>query len=313
MSYYLSISYKALITNKVFHYILFFIECYLIFLQILEIYCNNFSSFIKNDIISFSPLTKLLISFNNLQNYAKIFIYAMFILIATICIYVPAFIRLKLNIFTKILLNLSDLLFCRILSLFLFNYLLLFEYLYFAFGIIISLPYIIGLTLIFINNHLSFFFPKIINYPYDKFSMIIDLHFLVMKICLSISSRVLNIYMSKFFFSLAIFILLILICYLLFIMIYKSYYLMNNSTLNKVRYSMILCVCFIILYVMIVGRTEIYNLYSLACYINFLILSLMIVCLFYDPYKFAKFYKDDNIENSYYYFFILIIKKKKYL
>ena len=124
MSYYLSISYKALITNKVFHYILFFIECYLLFLQILEIYCNNYISFIKNDIISFSPLTKLLISFNIIQNNVKMFIYAMLILIATICIYVPAFIRLRLNIFTKILINLSDLLFCRILTLFLFNYLL---------------------------------------------------------------------------------------------------------------------------------------------------------------------------------------------
>ena len=313
MSYYLSISYKALITNKVFHYILFFIECYLIILQILEIYCNNYSSFIKNDIISFSPLTKLLITFNNLQNYAKLFTYVIFILIATICIYIPAFIRLRLNIFTKILINLSDLLFCRILSLFLFNYLLLFENIYLFLGIIISLPYIIGLTLIFVNNHLSFFFPKIINYPYDKFSMLIDLHFLALKIFLSISSRALNINISKFFFFFFIFILFIIILYLLYIMIYKSYYLMNNSSLNKVRYSIILCICFIVLYVMIVGRTEIYNLYSLACYINFLLLSLMIICLFYDPYKYARFYKDDNIENSYYYFFILDRNKNKYL
>ena len=74
----------------------------------------------------------------------------------------------------------------------------------------ISLPYILGLILIFINNHLSFFLPKIINYPFDKFSMLIDLHFLAMKICLSISSRTLNINMSKFFFTLAIFIYLFL-------------------------------------------------------------------------------------------------------
>ena len=313
MSYYLSISYKTLITNKAFHYIIFFIECYLIFLQILEIYCNNFSSFIKNDIISFSPLTKLLISFNNFENYAKMFTYIIIILIATICIYTPAFIRLRINIFTKILINITDLLFCRILSLFIFNYLLLFENIYLLIGIILSLPYIIGLTHIFINNHLSFFFPKIINYPYDKFSMLIDLHFLALKIFLSISSRVLNIHMAKFFFSLAIFVLFILIFYLLYIMMNKSYYLMNNCSLNKVRFSMILCICFIILYVMIVGRTEIYNLYSLVCYINFLLLSLMIICLFYDPYKFARFYKDDNIENSYYYFFILDRNKNKYL
>ena len=313
MSNYLSISYKALITNKALHYILFFIECYLIILQILEIYCNNFSSFIKNDIISFSPITKLLIKFNNLEIYSKIFTYIIIILIATTFIYIPTFIRLRLNILTKIIINISDLLFCRILSLFIFNYLLLFEYIYLLLGIIISLPYVIGITHIIINNHLSFFFPKIINYPYDKFSMLIDLHFLALKIFLSISSRTLNINMSKFFFSLSIFVLFILIFYLLYIMIYKSYYLMNNSSLNKVRYSMILCICFIIIFVMFVGRTEIYNLYSCVCYINFLLLSLMVICIFYDPYKFAKFYKDDNIENSYYYFFILDRNKNKYL
>ena len=313
MSYYLSISYKALITNKVFHYILFFIECYLIILQILEIYCNNYSSFIKNDIISFSPLTKLLITFNNLEIYTKMFTYFLIILIATICLYIPTIIRLRLNIFTKILINISDLLFCRILSLFIFNYLLLFEYKYLLINVIISLPYIIQLVLIFLNNHLSYFFPKIINYPYDKFSMIIDLHFLAIKIFISISSRTLNINMSKFFFYLSLFILFILVLYLLYIMIYKSYYLMNNSSLNKVRYSIILCICFIVLYVMIIGRTEIYNLYSFVCYLNFLLLNLIVICFFYDPYKFAKFYKDDNIENSFYYFFILDRNKNKYL
>lgn len=313
MSHYLSISYKNLITNKIVHYILFFIECYPIFLQILEIHCNNYSSFINNNIISFSPLTKLLIVINNLPSYKIIFSYALIIIIATICIYIPSIIKLRLNIFTKILINITDLLFCRILSLLIFNYLLLLKDINLLIGVIISLPYLIGIIIIFLNNHLSFFCPKIINYPYDLFSMIIDLHLLGIKICLSISSKTLNINMSKFFFILSIFILFILMFYSLYIMIYKSYYLMNNSSLNKVRYSIILSICIIVLYVMIIGRTEIYNIYSFVCYINFLILSLIITCFFYDPYKFSKFYKDDNIENSYYYFFILDRNKNKYL
>jgi len=313
MSHYLSISYKTLITNKNFHYILFILECYLIMLQILEINCNNFSSFIKNNIISFSPLTKLLLVINSIPYSKTIIAYALIIIIATICIYIPNLIRLKINIFSKILINISDILFCRILSLFIFNFSFLFTDKYLLISIIISLPYLIGILYIFLNNHLYFFFPKIIKYPYDTFSMIIDLHFLPIKICLSISSRTLNINMSKFFFSLAIFILFILLLYLLYIMIYKSYYLMNNSSLNKVRYSAILCLCLIILFVMIIGRNDIYNTYSFVCYCNFLLLSLIIICCFYDPYKFAKFYKDDNIENAYYYFFILDRNKNKYL
>jgi len=313
MSHYLSISYKSLITNKNFHNVLFILECYLIMLQILEIHCNNFRSFIRNNIISFSPLTKLLLVINSIPNNKTIIAYAVIIIIATICIYIPNLIRLRLNIFTKILINITDLLFCRILSLFIFNFLFLFTDIYLLISILISLPYLIGILYNFLYNHLYFFFPKIINYPYDTFSMIIDLHFLFIKICLSISSRTLNINMSKFFFSMAIFILFTLLFYLLYIMIYKSYYLMNNSSLNKVRYSAILCLCLIFLFVMIIGRNDIYNMYSFVCYCNFLLLSLIIICYFYDPYKFAKFYKDDNIENTYYYFFILDRNKNKYL
>jgi len=313
MSHYLSISYKSLITNKVFHYIIFILESYIIMLQILEIHCNNFLSYIRNDIMSFSPITKLLIVINTFPNYKTIIVYAAIIIIVTICIYIPNIFKLRSNIFTKILINITDLVFCRLLSLFIFNYLFLFEYIYLLIGVIISLPYFIGILYIFLDNHLHFFFPKIINYPYDTFSMIIDLHFLGIKIFLSISSTTLNINMSKFFFSLAIFILFILLFYLSYIMIYKSYYLMNNCSLNKVRYSTILGVCLIVLYAMILGRGNIYNIYSFVCYCNFLLISLLIICSFYDPYKFAKFYKDDNIENAYYYFFILDRNKNKYL
>ena len=163
MSHYLSISYKALIKNKIFHYIFFILECYLIMLQILEIHCNNYHSFIRNNIISFSPITKLLIVINAFPNHITIISYSSIIIIATICIYIPNILKLRLNIFTKILINITDLVFCRILSLFIFNYLFLFEQKFLLFGVIISLPYLIGLLYIFLDNHLYFFFPKIIN------------------------------------------------------------------------------------------------------------------------------------------------------
>jgi len=143
MSHYLSISYKTLITNKNFHYILFLLECYLIMLQMLEINCNNFSSFIKNNIISFSPLTKLLLVINFIPYSKTIIAYALIIIISTICIYIPNLIKLKINIFTKILINITDILFCRILSLFIFNFSFLFTDKYLLISIIISLPYFI--------------------------------------------------------------------------------------------------------------------------------------------------------------------------
>ena len=43
-AHYLSFSYNSLITHKVIHYILFILEITSIFLQILEIYYNDYKS-----------------------------------------------------------------------------------------------------------------------------------------------------------------------------------------------------------------------------------------------------------------------------
>jgi hypothetical protein len=110
---------------------------------------------------------------------------------------------------------------------------------------------------------------------------------------------------SKFCFIMAVSILFILLFYLSYLMINKSYYIMNNSTLNKARYSLILAIIISIIIIFIINRSKIFLIYSFISIINCFIIIQIFISYFYDPYKFAKFDKDDNIENIFYYFFLI--------
>ena len=87
---------------------------------------------------------------------------------------------------------------------------------------------------------------------------------------------------------------------------------MNNCSLNKLRYSIILSICASILFVLIIDKKDLDNNYYRIIYVN-IFLSCVFICSFYDPYKFCKFDKDDNEENIFYYFFILDRNKNNFL
>ena len=88
---------------------------------------------------------------------------------------------------------------------------------------------------------------------------------------------------------------------------------MNNISLNKIRYSILLSNCFVTLLVLINGLNQFDNVYFIICYGNILILSFLLIIIFYDPYKFIKFKSDESEENIFNYFFILDKDKNKNL
>ena len=311
-SHYLSISYKSLINKNIIHAFLFLVEMALIFLQILEIYYYNFKSSQNNNKIYFSPLDYLTIKINKITNVIKAILYPIIIIIILITSYVFNSYRLKINIITIIMINISEILFYRLFPLILFNYLFIFKRFYLIINIAFTIPYILSLVLNFTKNHLFLFFPNLINYPYDTFSMIIDLHLLFIKLFLSLSKMGPNQNISKFNFILSISFIFVLLFYLSYIMMCKSYYLMNNIILNTIRYSIILSVSISIIIILFIDKNKLFHIYFIIAFCNIFILCLVIVCYFYDPYKFAKFEKDDNIENVYYYFFMFDRDKNQY-
>ena len=138
-THYLAISYKALSNKIIIHF--FFIDISFIFLQIIEVHYNNFISFNDNNNIYLSPLTYLQIIINKLPKVLKTLLYPIIMIIIIIISYLFNNYRFKINIITKIFINLTELLFYRILSLVLFNYLFIFKDIYLII-ILFSLYYI---------------------------------------------------------------------------------------------------------------------------------------------------------------------------
>ena len=311
--HYLSFSYKLLLSNIIIHYILFFLEMFILLLQIIEIYFNDFNLNRFENFKVINPIALLLKILNKLPDFINFIIYLLIVIILLLNYYLLNNSKLKANIFSKIMVNISELLFYRLLNIFIFDYLFITTGIYLYINIIITFIYILVLIFHFSKNYLALFFLNLIIYPYDSFSMIIDLHLLAIKIFLSLSSNIYNEKISQFFLMISLIILFILLLYLSYLMIKKSYYLMINCNLNKIRYSTILGCCFIIIFILIIDIKEIYNIFYQVCFFNILIICLLLVCYFYNPYNYCKFDKDDNEENIFYYFFIFDRDKNKYL
>ena len=312
-SHYLSLSYKALINNKIIHSFLFILEIFLVFFQFLEIYYYDFDLSKIKDNSYLNIYTFLLNKIKNLSDHIVGMIYTIVIVIIIINSYILNYYRLNAKTMIKITINISELFFYRLFSSFFFNYLFITKSIYLGINIFLSIIYALTIFFNFYKNHLFLFFPKIIVYPYDYFSMIIDLHLLFIKIFLSISRMIANPEISEFFFVISIFIIYILLFYLTYLMIYKSYYLMNNHSLNKIKYSMILSLCFSLCFILISDKEHKFNIFVLVSQFNIIIVIGILVHHFYNPYQFVKFDKDDNIENAFYYFFILDRNQNDYL
>ena len=309
-SHYLSISCKTLVKNRIIHYILFFVELYYLFFIILDIYSKDF---IINQVTELnSPFLFLIIMIIQLPMELRFIIYFVIMLLIIAIYFILNFRKVKSNIIVKVFVNATELILYRLLSLFMFNYLYILKGIYLYINIAITAFYIFILLLNFFENHLCSFFPNLVNFPYDKFSVIIDIHVLIIKIFISISAMTSNRNISIFFFGLSICVLFTLLFYLTFLMLFKSYYIMNNCSLNRIRYSIILSICITIIFILIIDKKEITNIYYIIIYTN-IFLSCIFICSFYDPYKFCKFDKDDNEENVLYYFFILNRNKNNFL
>ena len=309
-THYLTLSYKSLISYRIVHYILFFIEIYILLAQILEIYYNDFISFKSKDLKMFSPSIFLLDKLSKLSNFINLSIYFIIIIFIMINNCLLNTIKFKENIFIKIMINLTELFFYRLFSLLIFNYFFLLIDLYY-FIIILVFLYIFVLIFNLYKNHLFLFFPSLINYPYDVFSMIIDLHLLGIKIFISISSMISNKEISQFCFAISVSIIFVLLIYLSYIMRNKSYYIMNNMKLNVMKFSIILSFCINIIIMFIIDKKDLFTVYYGLCYFNIIILCTLFIYCLYDPYQYIKFDQDNNKENVFYYFFILDRDKNK--
>ena len=154
-------------------------------------------------------------------------------------------------------------------------------------------------------NHLYYFSLKLVSYPFDYYSSMSDIFHLTEKILLSISVHSFNKNVQKFSFIIAFILQVIFLFFSIYILLFKSYYFMNNIFLNKARFSFILSYIFINVIMIVLGHDNINNSFFPIIIWNIFIMLFIITQMFYDPYKYVHFDKDENIENIYYYFFLI--------
>jgi len=301
---YLINSYISLTRIKSIHFLFIFFEILLNIFQELDIFVRslklesktdfnlNIISSITNKLEKFSPFVLLLI---------LIFIIAIFD-----SLYV--FIKLKNfktnHIYLIIIINFLELIFFRAGSLLLFNLFLCLKTNLIIIGFIFLIIHLYLVFNNFMHNHLYYFVPEFINYPYDEFSSSFDIILLFIKLLLSISDRSSTAF-GKFCF-LVLFISQIFFSFYFLIQIKnKSYLLMKNTFLNETKLILFLTKTVITIAALIFGRREINNILFLIICIFLFIIIMVYLYLVYNPFFYIKIKNDNNLENIFFYLFIL--------
>ena len=201
---YLINSYLSLTRIKIIHFLFIFIEIALNSMQELEIFLRGFKieNILKKN-AGLNYLSYITDTFRKLPIVINLIIIIVLIVIFDLLYF---FIKLKkfkiMHIHIIILINILEFIFFRTISLIFLNIFFTLHDGYFLIGCIFFIPHLFLLMKNFSNNHLYYFVPKFINYPYDQFSSLYDIILLFSKILLSIAGTTTNLVFGKFCFFL---------------------------------------------------------------------------------------------------------------
>ena len=303
---YFSNSYRALITNKYYHFVFTLLEYYLTIIAQIDLFHNNFNFSIKEEIPSERFYIIFIQKTNELPEYCKLII--IIIIFVFIFIYFLVYTKFSFenkNLFNIILINLFENFLFRYLLIIILHILLAIKGEIGIIMIILSIPIISLIIRNFVYNHLHYFSPHFIIYPYDYYSSINDIFHIVEKICISISLQSSIKPFNEFFY---IFSFVLQICNLIFsvyILYFRSFWIMSNIFLNKMRFSIIVVSVVNNLILLFFGHKN-YMIYThIFISINILILLLVLVQVFYNPFSKCYFLTNENIENIYFYYYII--------
>ena len=308
---YFSNCYKGIISNKIFLLIVFFIEYLLTLLFQLINYLRQFSNENEEAIISrkYNIFYNRII--NSLHNSIKLII--VIIIFALIIIYYIVFSKysFKEKHILKIIINIFEIFIFRVFFIFICHLIFSTNEIILLFSILLSIPILTLNIMNFLTNHLYYFTPKIMIYPFDYFTSINDIFHIFEKllICISLQSTLKSF--NQLLYIIVLVLQLIILFFSFYILKFKSYIIMNNIFLNKARFSFNLSIILINFIIVILGKSLLKNsIFFLLC-ANIFVIFFIITQNFYNPYKYMIFDNDENIENIYYYFFIIDQKKNE--
>ena len=304
---YLSNCYKHLIRIKGIHFVCILIEFLMNTLQELEIFLSDY----KFNNLSTNYKNFNLVSSINLSFYKKSTIIKLTIIIAYLLLFdaIYFFLRLKKikikNIRISVLVNLLELFIYRVFMLIFFNLFFTLKNEFLIIGIIILTPHLFLIVNNFLYNHLYYFVPEFIDYPYDEFSSIYDIILFIIKILISISGSTNNYIKGKFIFINIFFFQIFFSFYFVYKLKNHSYLFMKNSFLNITKTSLFLCKAIIIFIGLLLGKNEITNVFFLIVCICILLIIMSYMHFIYNPYSNIIIKRETPLENIFFYLYIL--------
>ena len=304
---YLINCYENLLRAKVVYFLFILIEILLNILQELEIFIRGFNAeniTKKNLGLNFVSLLNNV--FDKLPTLGKLIIIIFYISFIELLYYFIRKRKFKINyIYIKIGVNFLEIFIFRTFTLIFLNFFFTLEKEYFLFGCLFLLPYIFLMINNFQYNHLYYFVPDFIEYPYDEFSSQFDIILFMIKLLLSCAASTNNSGFGQFCF-LILFIFQIFICfYFMYKLISHSYLFMKNTFINKTRLSLFIGKTFIILLAVLYGKTEIISILFVILSLCILLIVMTYMYYIYNPFYYIKFKRETPLANTFFYLYIL--------
>ena len=304
---YLINSYLSITRIKAIHFLFIFIEILFNIIQELDIFVKGFKieNISKID-FKYNIISTIRNKFELLAPFVQLLILIFFIVIFDLLYIFVKLKKIKINhIYYIIIINFLELFFFRACSLILFNifFILIKNFILFGFILLVIHLYLVFYN--FLNNHLYYFVPEFINYPYDEFSSTFDIILILIKLLLAISSAANGSAFGNFCFVIVFFGQIFFSFYFIIQIKNRSYLLMKNTFLNKTRLVLFFANTVITILALVFGKKEINNILFLILCIFILIIIMVLVYLVYNPFFFITIKIENPLENIFFYLFIL--------
>lgn len=301
---YLVNSYKLVTKAKSIHFLFILIEIMINIFQELEIFFKVFYSEEIHYGLNF--ITKISNYFDLLSIKVKLIIIILYILF-----FDSIYITLKIKKFKRnyiifiILVNILELLFFRIFMLIFLNLIFKLSNLYLVLISIFLIQHLYLTLKHFLYNHLYYFVPKFIDYPYDEFSSQFDLVLLFIKLFLSIALTTSYNGLGRFCCFVFFFSQILFCIYFLYKLWMHSYLFMKNTFLNKTRISLFLFKTFIMIFTILLGKDEIERIIFPLISLGLIFIIMVFIYLIYNPLYYVKIKRETPMENIFFYLYIL--------
>ena len=308
---YLLNSYRRLTRSKIIHFLFLLIDNILILIQEIDIFVREFKP--RNNKQSKLILSPIILLINKLDNYPEYAISLLIIL--SILVFDSFYLFLskndikRNNVFLYIIMNFLDLFYFRLYTLLLLCLLFSLNKIHFVIAFFFCVGDIYLRILNVLNNHLYFYVPKFVNYPYDEFSSRYDLYLLLSKIIISISSTSNEEDTIKFCFFINIFLQIYYCYYFLNKLFFHSYLFMLNSFLNKTKLSFFFGKTSVLFLSYLIRDSNIFTIIYYVICIDIFLIFMGILYFIYDP--FSRVYINSKTPLKNILFFLNIINKRK--